>query len=275
MSDLVTINDEARALGGGLNGFREAVQRHILRSFGAAGFFQEMAFVGGTALRIGHQLNRFSEDLDFAAMKPMTTVRVIALGDAAFDALVQLKIGISASRDLRTIPMGGVVDKLDYVCHLEVKLPPAFRQGCSTFIVRLDLDRNPADGWRAEPLLARSGARPFALTMHDRSSLFAGKLHVLCCRFDRAKGRDFFDLAWYLSHRVAPNLDFLQATINALEPEPWEAQRWPAVLIERLESIDFQKLKHDLKSFLIDQGDLMLMDRELLIHELGKHVAHN
>ncbi|MGZ0708047.1 nucleotidyl transferase AbiEii/AbiGii toxin family protein [Coraliomargarita sp. W4R53] len=270
MSDLVIVSNEAKALGGHLNGFREAVQRHILRALAAAGFFQELAFVGGTALRIGHQLNRFSEDLDFAVLKPMTTDRVIEIGDTAFDALKQLKIVKSSSRDFRTIPMGGSRDKLDYVCHLDAKLPPAFRDGSATFTLRLDLDRNPANGWNAEPQLLRSGTRPFAVKMHDLPSLFAGKLHVLCCREDRAKGRDFFDLAWYLSQGIEPNLSFLQATINMLEPTPWPAEQWTERLIQRLGQVDFKRLNQDLALFLIDASDLMLMEPDLLTNELRK-----
>ncbi len=269
MSDLVSISQEAKALGGGLNGFRESVQRYILRTLAAAGFFEEMAFVGGTALRIGHQLNRFSEDLDFAVSRPMSVDRTIELGDLAFEALMRLKIGISSRRDFRTIPMGGPTDKLDYVCHLDVRLPPVFRTGgAARFTLRLDLDRNPAEGWGKTPMLIRSKIRPFALTMHDLPSLFAGKLHVLCCRVDRAKGRDFFDLAWYLSREVSPNLDFLDATIKALEPKPWPASEWRARLIERLDEVDFDRLLRELEPFLIEPADRMLCSRELLISAL-------
>jgi len=42
MSDLVIIADEAKALGGGLNGYREAVQRYLLRALAAKGFFEEI-----------------------------------------------------------------------------------------------------------------------------------------------------------------------------------------------------------------------------------------
>jgi predicted nucleotidyltransferase component of viral defense system len=269
MSDLVIISEEAKALGGGLNGFRESVQRYILRTLAAAGFFEEMAFVGDTALRIGHQLNRFSEDLDFAVSRPMSVDRTIEVGDVAFEALTQLKIGISSRRDFRTIPMGGPTDKLDYICHLDVRLPAAFRSsGAGDFTLRLDIDRNPAEGWRKAPMLIRSKSRPFALAMHDLPSLFAGKLHVLCCRIDRAKGRDFFDLAWYLSREVSPNLAFLDATIQALESKPWSASEWRTRILDRLEGVDFDRLLRDLEPFLIEHADAMLCSREILISAL-------
>lgn len=269
MSDMVIISQEAKAFGGGLNGFREALQRYLLRTLAAGGFFRDMAFVGGTALRIGHQLNRFSEDLDFAALKPMSVSRAIEVGETAFEVLKRLKIGISSARDFRTIPMGGATDKLDYICHLEVHLPPAFREGGGArFTLRLDLDRNPADGWNKTPMLVRSKTRPFAVTMHDLPSLFAGKLHVLCCRVDRAKGRDFFDLAWYLSREISPNLAFLDATIQALEPEPWPASEWSDRLADRLDSVNFDRLLRDLEPFLIEPADAMLLNRDLLASAL-------
>jgi len=104
--------------------------------------------------------------------------------------------------------------------------------------------------------------------MHDRPSLFAGKLHVLCCREDRAKGRDFFDLAWYLSQGIAPNLTFLDSTIQALEAKPWPASEWKTQLLKRLETVNFDRLRRDIEPFLIDPQDAMLIDRELLMATL-------
>lgn len=269
MSDLVIVCKEAHALGGGLNGFREALQRHILRALAKAGFFQDLAFVGGTALRVCHGLNRFSEDLDFAVLRDLTAERLIEIGELVFDAARELGLAPSARRDMRTIPMGGSVDKQDYIFLLDADLPEAFQAGGKRLSLRLNVDRNPAAGWQSEALLAHAGGRPFAIRIHDRPSLFAGKLHVLCCRTDRAKGRDFYDLAWYLAQNIKPNLSFLQATINALEPKPWQAESWAIRLRDRLETVDFDRLRQDLEPFLKDRDDLMLMDREVLLNSLA------
>ena len=50
------------------NSIKEVVQEIILCGLSRAGFFQTAAFYGGTALRIFHGLDRFSEDLDFSLM---------------------------------------------------------------------------------------------------------------------------------------------------------------------------------------------------------------
>ena len=48
---------------------REIMQEIALAGLQRSGFFEKAAFYGGTALRIFHQLDRFSEDLDFSLME--------------------------------------------------------------------------------------------------------------------------------------------------------------------------------------------------------------
>lgn len=48
---------------------REIMQEITLAGLYRANFFEHAAFYGGTALRIFHGLNRFSEDLDFSLLE--------------------------------------------------------------------------------------------------------------------------------------------------------------------------------------------------------------
>lgn len=48
---------------------REIMQEITLAGLYRANFFKHAAFYGGTALRIFHGLNRFSEDLDFSLLE--------------------------------------------------------------------------------------------------------------------------------------------------------------------------------------------------------------
>lgn len=52
------------------NAMKEIIQEIVICGLSRGGFFNEAAFYGGTALRIFYGLNRFSEDLDFALLKP-------------------------------------------------------------------------------------------------------------------------------------------------------------------------------------------------------------
>ena len=52
------------------NALKEIVQEVALCGLSRAGFFKNVAFYGGTALRIFYGLDRFSEDLDFSLIEP-------------------------------------------------------------------------------------------------------------------------------------------------------------------------------------------------------------
>src|SRR5688572_33340667 len=51
------------------SGLREIMQEVALAGLYRGGFFEKAAFYGGTALRIFHGLDRFSEDLDFSLLE--------------------------------------------------------------------------------------------------------------------------------------------------------------------------------------------------------------
>ena len=57
-----TTDEAAQAL-------REIMQEIALAGLSRAGFFKKAAFYGGSALRIFHGLDRFSEDLDFSLLR--------------------------------------------------------------------------------------------------------------------------------------------------------------------------------------------------------------
>ena len=74
---------------------------------------------------------------------------------------------------------------------------------------------------------------------HDRSSLLAGKLHAILQR-PYLKGRDLYDLIWYLSDRnwPPPNLTLLN---NALAQTGWtgdvlRVENWREVVSSRIET---------------------------------------
>jgi len=61
--EIKNTNDEINAL-------KEIIQEIVLSGLSRGGFFKDVAFYGGTALRVFYKLDRFSEDLDFALIFP-------------------------------------------------------------------------------------------------------------------------------------------------------------------------------------------------------------
>ena len=80
--------------------------------------------------------------------------------------------------------------------------------------IKVEIDTRPPDGARCERRVVTRHVS-FLLQYYDLPSLLAGKLHAAITR-DYAKGRDWYDLVWYLSQQppVEPNLALLQ---NALD----------------------------------------------------------
>ncbi len=66
---------------------REILQEIVLLGLSRAGFFDYALFYGGTALRILHGLDRFSEDLDFSLITPDENFDLSQYEDAVIEAL--------------------------------------------------------------------------------------------------------------------------------------------------------------------------------------------
>jgi hypothetical protein len=95
----------------------------------------------------------------------------------------------------------------------------------------------------------------------------AGKLHALLTR-RYAKGRDWYDLVWYLSQRppVAPNLTLLQNALDQTQgAERVDARRWIDEVRGRLLAIDTKALFDDVAPFLERPQDAALITRENLL----------
>ncbi len=107
---------------------------------------------------------------------------------------------------------------------------------------------------------------------HDRASLLAGKLHAVLQR-PYTKGRDIYDLVWYLSDPdwPAPNLAFLNA---ALRQTGWSGTEmtpvsWRSAVAERLVRLDWNLVAGDVRPLLERAEDVDLVDRETVLRLLG------
>ena len=67
--NIVTENDRRNAI-------YEVMQQITLAGLYRGGFFDKAAFYGGTCLRIFHNLNRFSEDMDFSLLDKDSTFNI-------------------------------------------------------------------------------------------------------------------------------------------------------------------------------------------------------
>jgi hypothetical protein len=110
------------------------------------------------------------------------------------------------------------------------------------------------------------------LQHHDQSSLLSGKLHAILQR-PYPKGRDIYDLLWYLSdpNWPAPNLVMLN---NALVQTGWSGERitesnWRTLVLQRLQALNWPNIQADVRPFIEPDFDLRLLSLANLERLLG------
>lgn len=243
----------------GRNLAREYLQARILDALQRAGAMTALAFQGGTCLRFLFSLPRYSEDLDFAlegdrALYDLERyLRRVRTELSAEQYEVDLRI-----RDHRAVHSAWV--RFPGLLH-ELGLSP---HASEVLAVKIEVDSNPPPGAKMDISLVRRHAT-LRLQHHDRASLLAGKLHAILQR-PYTKGRDLYDLIWYLSAPdwPAPNLPLLNA---ALRQSGWDGgeltlNSWRTRLRERLDALDWVRVGSDAGPFLERQEEAGLITKE-------------
>lgn len=241
---------------------REYLQARLLQSFQDRAVFNRWVFQGGTALRFLYSIPRFSEDLDFALIEP-------GMEDGFREALVGAgKIFRAENYDVSIRLDDAKTAKSSFV-HFRGLL---FEFGLSaheseTLSIKVEVDTNPPLGAQVSSTVVRRHVI-LNLRHHDKASLLAGKLHAVLAR-RYAKGRDIYDLIWYLSDRTwpEPNVELLG---NALEQTAWQGPRvtsanWRLLVCNRVEVLDWKPVVEDARPFLERAEDVALLKKENLL----------
>jgi len=245
---------------------REYLQARILGSLQRAGAMIPLAFHGGTALRFLFASARYSEDLDFALEQTSsqydfrTYLRAIRAELAAEGYAAQLKVS-----DQKTVHSAFVrFPEMLY----ELGLSPHQDE---VFSVKIEVDTNPPAGAVLTTSVIRRHVT-LQLQHHDRASLLAGKLHAILQR-SYVKGRDLYDLLWYLSdpHWPAPNLTLLN---SALQQTGWTGgplteDNWRETVRTRLQTVTWERVVSDVHPFLEPGAAPALLTLENMMRVLG------
>ncbi len=226
---------------------REYLQARTLLALQDSGAFTNWAFVGGTALRFLFHLPRYSEDLDFSLDRPSSDPRFRAhMRSVKFDLAaegydVEIKAREGSAVAAAFIKFKGLLHELGVSPHADEVLS-----------VKVEIDANPPAGAALETRIVRRFVM-LNLLHYDRASLFAGKLHAVLSR-KYTKGRDLYDLAWYLSDPEwpEPNLVLLD---NALKQTGWKGEpprssNWRTLVRRKLDQVDWQRAIDDVAPFL-------------------------
>ncbi len=246
---------------------REYLQARILGMLQRAGAMIPLAFHGGTALRFLYSIPRYSEDLDFALERSRdhydfrAYLRAILAEFKAEGYDISIKVS-----DQKTVHSAFVrFPGLPY----EVGLSP---HRSEVLAVKIEVNTNPPPGAGLTTTVIRRYVI-LQLQHHDRASLFAGKMHEVLQR-PYTKGRDLYDLLWYLSDPdwPPPNLTMLN---NALQQTDWIGPRlttenWRLTLRDRLLQLNWDRVLDDVRPLLAPGADPDLLTLENVMRPLER-----
>lgn len=245
---------------------REILQQAALLGLERHGFFEKAAFYGGTALRLLYGLDRFSEDLDFTLLTPNPSFDFAPFLEGMRKELLSLGFQMDVSKKEKSVETS-IVSAFMKINTIELYLAigeegKAKKSNHNAKVqIKLEVDIDPPSQYRLENHLLVNPMPFYVLTLH-KSDLFAGKMAAILFRAwkGRVKGRDWYDLIWYVQNQVPLSLTYLESCLkqsgNLGLEESLDQYRLFEMLEKKIQSIDWEIAKADMKAFIADPGKL-------------------
>ncbi|MBU2542457.1 nucleotidyl transferase AbiEii/AbiGii toxin family protein [Patescibacteria group bacterium] len=235
-----------------INYLKEALQFPILSFIYKNDKYKNFVFTGGSCLRICYGAPRLSEDLDFDLI------------ESDWDSVDLDVFGEEVVLDLSKKYLLPVKYKRQSNCRLYLKfsilkqLGLAEGQESDFLFVKVESSKMNYKNPELEVTPISNYGYNFLVKNYSLPYLMVGKIGALFQRMwfkgsDNeidVKGRDFYDLFWYLKNNIEPAWDEMQTRLNISNYK--ELKEKIIKLID--EKVTTKKLSYDLKNFFSDQS---------------------
>lgn len=189
------------------NILKEYLQVYILNYiYTSPKYSKELIFTGGTCLRHFYNLERLSEDLDFDYDNSINTQELTD------DLLEYFKKKYKVSKVYGSVKQSGKQILLKFPLLKELDLVSGDES--EVLYVKLDLQKNLSKRYDTQMSSKSLMGFNFVARHYDLPTLMSGKLAAILSRKrfvgkedrESIKGRDYYDLLWYLKKRTQPNM---------------------------------------------------------------------
>jgi predicted nucleotidyltransferase component of viral defense system len=265
------------------NALREIIQEVALLGLWRSKFFEHAAFYGGTALRVLYGLDRYSEDLDFSLLKTNNSFSLGMYGESLKREISSFgfQVDFEQRRKERQTAIESAFLKANtyrQLIAIEAKeellhdLHPA-----GNLKIKLEVDTDPPGGFETETEYMLNPI-PFSVRAYSLPDLFAGKLHAILCRRwkSRVKGRDWYDLVWYVSRYPEARLSHLEARMRQSrdysEEAPLSAEILNEFLHKAVADLDVEKARTEVSPFVRSQHSLDIWSKDFFMDIIGRIV---
>ena len=194
---------------------KEYLQVYVLYFvYTSKNYSKNLVFTGGTCLRHFYNLERLSDDVDFDYLREFESKKLLDdLKDFFIKRQKYKEVQISLKQRGKQILL-----KFPVLCQLG--LSQADQN--NLLYVKVDLSKNPSKHYSIITTSKSKYGFNFAARHYDLPDLMAGKIHAILERKHlkgkeervSVKGRDYFDLLWFVKKSVKPNIKRLSALLG-------------------------------------------------------------
>ena len=258
-----------------VNAVREILQEIALCGLWRAKFYEHAAFYGGTALRVLYGLDRFSEDMDFSLLNPTVDFDLAPYCGAVEEELRAwgFPATVAAKRKTARSAIESAFLKANtrqLLVTIEAGEVASAIHGRRELKIKLEVDTDPPPGFATETKFLLQPI-PFSVRAFSLPSLFAGKMHAVLCRRwgSRSKGRDWYDMVWYVGRGTPMDLAHLEARMrqsghydkdNALDENAFRT-----LLERKIEDLDVAAARSEVERFLPDPATVRVWSRDFFL----------
>jgi len=195
------------------NALKEDLQFYVLNFIYHHPEYNKWIMYGGSALRIIHELNRMSVDLDFEVSEEVTGDFLDKLKKEIEDHFSSTYSTHPGFITAKIVKGRGLLLKFNAGEALKIDHPS------KQVHLKIDLNHFIAPKTVIERYPVNQDQLSFVIATYHMSTLMASKIAAIFLRgtrgigkiFYEGKGRDIYDLLWYMEKRIVPDLDYLLA----------------------------------------------------------------
>lgn len=218
---------------------REYLQYKILEIIFQNDISSKLIFIGGTALRIAYNTQRFSEDLDFDN-KGLTEEEWNSLGaDLIYKLGLELQVEIDSRRNKTVfhhdLKFPGLQHRYEISGHKNQKL-----------LIKVDSEDQKIN-YKYDLITISKFGIQIKIKVMPLDVALSQKIRAM---MDREMGRDLFDIS-SIAPRTKPNYEYLEAALGIKTSIELKEK-----IIDRCKNFDFNSLEHRAKKFLFREQEI-------------------
>ncbi len=234
------------------NAFKEELQFYVLNFIYHHKEYSKWIMYGGSALRIIHGLDRMSVDLDFEISHEITNK---FLEELEREVKNYFSTTYNAGDDFLKIK---ITNNRGLLLKFNIENELSFGHPSRQLHVKIDLNHFVARKTVIERRPINRGQLSFVILTYNMGALMASKIAAIFLRGVRGvgeaiyeeKGRDIYDLLWYMGKKIIPDFDYLIAKgIDIKDPRALFDK-----LTLQMNKVNNTNLKNDLSPLFVDQA---------------------